>query len=126
MLKIDNLHVAVEGKDILKGVSLEIGAGEIHAIMGPNGSGKSTLAYALGGRDGYEVTEGSVTLAPPSPSGEGPGVGAVDPATTPSLSAPPAGGAPPKGGGDDLLAHAPPPRPPAGPVRGVQYTVPIA
>ena len=61
MLKIENLHAEVDGKPILKGVTLEIGAGEIHAVMGPNGAGKSTLAYVLGGRDGYEVTEGTVT-----------------------------------------------------------------
>jgi Fe-S cluster assembly ATP-binding protein len=61
MLKIDNLHAEVGGTEILKGLSLEIGAGEIHAIMGPNGAGKSTLAYVLGGRNGYEVTQGSVT-----------------------------------------------------------------
>lgn len=61
MLKIDNLHAEVGGTEILKGLSLEIGAGEIHAIMGPNGAGKSTLAYVLGGRAGYEVTAGSVT-----------------------------------------------------------------
>ncbi len=61
MLKIDNLHAEVDGKPILKGLSLEIAAGEIHAVMGPNGAGKSTLAYVLGGRDGYEVTEGSAT-----------------------------------------------------------------
>lgn len=60
MLKIDNLHAEIGGTPILKGLSLEIGAGEIHAIMGPNGAGKSTLAYVLGGRDGYEVTAGSV------------------------------------------------------------------
>ena len=51
MLKINNLHVAVGGKDILKGLDLEIGAGSVHAIMGPNGAGKSTLSYALAGRD---------------------------------------------------------------------------
>ena len=64
MLKIENLHVKLEeeGKQILKGVSLEVPAGEVHAIMGPNGSGKSTLSYVLSGRDGYEVTEGSATL----------------------------------------------------------------
>jgi Fe-S cluster assembly ATP-binding protein len=62
MLKIENLHATVDGKPILNGLSLEIGAGEVHAIMGPNGSGKSTLSYVLAGREGYEVTEGSVTL----------------------------------------------------------------
>ncbi|MBS1214614.1 MAG: component of SufBCD complex, ATP-binding component of superfamily, partial [Proteobacteria bacterium] len=61
MLKIENLHVRVEDKPILKGISLHIKAGEVHAIMGPNGSGKSTLAHVLAGRDGYEVTEGSIT-----------------------------------------------------------------
>ncbi len=62
MLKIENLHATVGGTEILKGLSLTINAGEIHAIMGPNGAGKSTLAYTLGGRPGYEVTEGSVTF----------------------------------------------------------------
>ena len=62
MLKIDNLHATVGETEILRGLSLEIGAGEVHAIMGPNGAGKSTLAYTLGGRPGYEVTAGSVTL----------------------------------------------------------------
>ncbi|HUQ12642.1 MAG TPA: Fe-S cluster assembly ATPase SufC [Novosphingobium sp.] len=60
MLQIDNLHATVAGKPILKGLSLAVNAGEIHAIMGPNGAGKSTLAYVLGGRPGYEVTGGSV------------------------------------------------------------------
>jgi Fe-S cluster assembly ATP-binding protein len=62
MLKIETLHAAVEGKEILKGLSLEVPAGEVHAIMGPNGAGKSTLSYVLTGRNGYEVTEGAVTL----------------------------------------------------------------
>jgi Fe-S cluster assembly ATP-binding protein len=60
MLKIEDLHVSVEGTPILKGINLTIDAGQVHAIMGPNGSGKSTLAYALAGRDGYEVTKGRV------------------------------------------------------------------
>jgi len=60
MLDINNLHVAVGGKEILKGLSLSIAAGEVHAIMGPNGSGKSTLSYVLAGREGYQITNGSI------------------------------------------------------------------
>lgn len=64
MLKINNLHVKLEEEDkqILKGLSLEVPAGQVHAVMGPNGSGKSTLSYVLSGRDGYEVTEGEASL----------------------------------------------------------------
>lgn len=79
MLTIKNLHAGIEGRDILKGIDLEIKAGEVHAIMGPNGSGKSTLASVLAGKPDYEVTEGSVEflgkdlldLAPEERAGEG-------------------------------------------------------
>ncbi len=62
MLKIENLHARVAGKDILKGLSLEVLPGQVHAIMGPNGAGKSTLGNILAGREGYEVVEGTVTF----------------------------------------------------------------
>jgi Fe-S cluster assembly ATP-binding protein len=61
MLKIENLHAAVDGKPILKGINLEVKAGEVHAIMGPNGSGKSTLSNVIAGRDGYQVTRGTIS-----------------------------------------------------------------
>tara|TARA_R110002049_G_scaffold119812_4_gene274129 strand:- start:3761 stop:4513 length:753 start_codon:yes stop_codon:yes gene_type:complete len=62
MLKIKDLHASVEGKGILKGINLEVGAGEVHAIMGPNGSGKSTLASVIAGNETYEVTKGDIFL----------------------------------------------------------------
>ncbi|MEQ9545104.1 MAG: Fe-S cluster assembly ATPase SufC [Marinobacter sp.] len=62
MLSIKNLHASVEGKEILKGINLEIKAGEVHAIMGPNGSGKSTLSQVLAGNEAFEITEGEITL----------------------------------------------------------------
>jgi Fe-S cluster assembly ATP-binding protein len=62
MLEIKDLHASVDGKEILKGINLTVNSGEVHAIMGPNGSGKSTLSNVLAGRDGYDITQGSITF----------------------------------------------------------------
>lgn len=94
MLDIKNLQVTVGGKEILKGVNLSIGAGEVHAIMGPNGAGKSTLSYAICGKDGYEITGGSVTfrgkdllaLDPHERAGEGVFLGLQYPVEIPGVS----------------------------------------
>jgi len=122
MLKIENLHAEIDGKPILKGLSLTVNAGEIHAIMGPNGAGKSTLGYVLGGRPGYEVTEGSILFRPT--------------AVTPALSQGPASadggedsGTPDQVRGDDewidLLELEPNERAAAGVFLGFQYPVEI-
>jgi Fe-S cluster assembly ATP-binding protein len=124
MLKITNVHATVGDKPILKGLTLSLGAGEIHAIMGPNGAGKSTLGYVLSGRPGYEVTEGSVTFTPssPLPLAGGAGGGSVPrsaDSTHPPLT-PPASGR-----GIDLLALEPHERAAAGLFLGFQYPVEI-
>ena len=133
MLKIENLHAEIDGKPILKGLSLSVQAGEVHAIMGPNGAGKSTLGYVLGGRPGYEVTEGSVLFhlgegrgpvgnqSETESSASQPGLSPLDPGLR-------RGGEEGRGGEKDwldLLALAPHERAAAGLFLGFQYPVEI-
>ena len=122
MLRIENLHATVDGKAILKGISLTLNPGEIHAVMGPNGSGKSTLAYVLAGRPGYEVTEGSVTFTPSRHAG-------LDPVSTSSSGAEEGRWTPDQVRGDegamDLLALDPHERAALGMFLGFQYPVEI-
>ena len=120
MLKIENLHATVADKPILKGLSLSINRGEIHAIMGPNGAGKSTLSYVLGGRPGYEVTEGSVMFTTPRHAG-------LDPASTAAATewTPDQVRGDDEGEAIDLLALDPHERAAAGLFLGFQYPVEI-
>ncbi len=126
MLKIENLHATVADKPILKGLSLSINAGEVHAIMGPNGAGKSTLSYVLGGRPGYDVTEGSVTLTTPRHAGLDPASTAAAAEGTPDQARGDEAGARGEAGEEiDLLALDPHERAAAGLVLGFQYPVEI-
>ena len=136
MLQISNLHAEIDGKEILRGLSLTVNAGEMHAIMGPNGAGKSTLGYVLGGRPGYEVTEGSVMFRPQA-------LGDHPPAVRVELSRDTLAGHQPEGSLDfarderegvvpltddgwiDLLALEPHERAAAGVFLGFQYPVEI-
>ena len=120
MLQINNLSATVADKPILKGLSLTVNAGEIHAIMGPNGAGKSTLAYVLGGRPGYEVTGGSVTFTPSRQPVLDTGLGSVSGGGAEGSQAPDQ-----VRGDVDLLSLAPHERAAAGLFLGFQYPVEI-
>ena len=120
MLQIDNLSATVADKPILKGLSLTVNAGEIHAIMGPNGAGKSTLGYVLGGRPGYDVTGGTVTFTPRSPVLDT-GLGSLPGGGAQGSQAPHQA----RGDGLDLLSLAPHERAAAGLFLGFQYPVEI-
>jgi Fe-S cluster assembly ATP-binding protein len=121
MLQITNLQATVGDKSILKGLTLSLNPGEIHAIMGPNGAGKSTLGYVLSGRPGYEVTDGSVTFTPPprTVSAEPVEARVGQPSGASTSSAPTDGEA------LDLLSLAPHERAAAGLFLGFQYPVEI-
>ncbi len=125
MLQINNLHATVGDKPILKGLTLSLNPGEIHAIMGPNGAGKSTLGYVLSGRPGYEVTEGSVTFTPPPRHSREGGNPTPDGEVSTGRELDPRLRGGDESGAIDLLALEPHERAAAGLFLGFQYPVEI-